>query len=149
MKVANATCLVLMWLLAATLYWNHSHSVFSHTLWDGYVQTTLKRTTNKFAWCFVNASILHTHINNNTFLIPPLQSPLIHKWKGNGLRSKKHISKTHNNNILYCCRMAYARSLEKSLDGAKDMEVTQTKKRSSSNACLTIVEKPKSRSSSQ
>ena len=45
--------------------------------------------------------------------------------------------------------MAYARSLEKSLDGVKDMEVTQTKKRTSSNACLTIVDKTKNRSSSQ
>ena len=44
--------------------------------------------------------------------------------------------------------MTYARSLEKSLDGVKDMEVTQTKKRSSSNACLTIVDKTKNRSSS-
>ena len=45
--------------------------------------------------------------------------------------------------------MAYARSLEKSLDGVKDMEVTQTKKRTSSNACLTIVDKTKNRTSSQ
>ena len=39
--------------------------------------------------------------------------------------------------------MAYARSLEKSLDGVKDMEVTQTKKKTLSTASLTIVDKTK------
>ena len=144
-----------MWLLTATLYWNNSHNVISHTLWDCYAQAclttiaTFKGTFNRTTWCYVNVSKQHTHINNNTFLIPPLQSPLIHKWKGNGLRSKENISKTYNNNILYFCIMTYARSLEKSLDGVKDMEVTQKKKRTSSNACLTIVDKTKNRSSSQ
>ena len=45
--------------------------------------------------------------------------------------------------------MAFSRSLEKSLDGVKDMDITQTKKRSSSNACLTIVEKTKSKANTQ
>jgi hypothetical protein len=45
--------------------------------------------------------------------------------------------------------MAFSRSLEKSLDGVKDMEVTQTKKCSSSNACLTIIEKTKNKSNTQ
>ena len=39
--------------------------------------------------------------------------------------------------------MAYACSLEKSLDGANDMEVTQTKKCTSRNACLISIEKNK------
>ena len=153
MKIAPATLLVLMWLLA-TLYCNNSHSVLSHTLWECYAQTcfitiaTFNRTSNRIACYVVNDSENHTYINN-IFLKPSLQSPLIHKWKGIRLRSKKNISKTYNNNILYCCRMAYARSLEKSLDGVKNMEVTQTKKRTLSTASLTIVDKTKNRSTTQ
>ena len=51
--------------------------------------------------------------------------------------------------MFYFCRMAYSCSLEKSLDGVKDMEVTQTKKQTSTNACLTIVDKSKNRSFTQ
>ena len=154
MKVANATFLVLMWLIA-TLYYNNSHSVLSHILWKCYAQAcfttiaTFKGTPNQIACYVISDSKYHTHINKNIFLIPSLQSPLIHKWKGNWLRSIENISKTCNNNILYCCKMAYARSLEKSLDGVKDMDVTQTKKRTSSNASLTIIDKTKNWSSTQ
>ena len=73
----------------------------------------------------------------------------MHKWKENWLRSKENISKTWNNNIFYCCRMAYVRNPEKSLDGVKYIIVTQTKKRTSSTASLIIVEKTKNRASTQ
>ena len=39
--------------------------------------------------------------------------------------------------------MTYSRSLDKSFDGVRDMEITQTKKRTSSHACLIIVDKTK------
>ena len=77
MKVATGTCLVLMWLLTATIYWNNSHSVVSHTLWDCYGQTccttriTPKRTPKRI-WNVKNDSKQQTHILNNIFLIPPL-----------------------------------------------------------------------------
>jgi hypothetical protein len=85
-----------------------------------------------------------------SFLIaPPLQGPLIYKWKMEWSRSITQITKTQNDKVVYVCRMAFSRSLEKSLDGVKNIEVTQTKKRSSSNACLTIVEKTKNKSNTQ
>ncbi len=51
--------------------------------------------------------------------------------------------------MFYFCRMAYSRSLEKSLDGVKDIEVSQNKKRLSSHASLTIVDKTRNRSSTK
>lgn len=45
--------------------------------------------------------------------------------------------------------MAYLRSLDKSFDGARDMEVLQSKKRTSSHACLIIVDKTKNKTTVQ
>ena len=90
------------------------------------------------------------HVCLNLFLIAPSpQSPFIHKWKGKWSRSKRKKPKVYNDKISYFCRMAYACSLEKSLDGVKDMEVTQSKKRTSSFASLTVVEKGKNKSNPQ
>ena len=97
----------------------------------------------------VNMNKHYVCLDNSLFLVPPQQSPLIHKWKGVRSRCKNIIPKNFNNNMFYFCRMAYSRSLEKSLDGVKDMEVSQNKKRLSSHASLTIVDKTKSRSSTQ
>ena len=41
--------------------------------------------------------------------------------------------------------MAYARSLDKTFDGLKDMETSQNKKRTSSNVCLVVLEKNKTK----
>ena len=93
---------------------------------------------------------LDVFVKNKVFLIAPSsQSPFIHKWKGEWSRSKRKKSKVYNDNISYFCRLAYARSFKKSLDGVKDMEVTQSKKRTSSIASLTVVEKGKNKSNPQ
>ena len=89
-------------------------------------------------------------LNNYTLYIfflntSPLQAPLVHKWNGKICRIKRRISiETQSNTKLPClCRMAYSHSLDKSFDGVKDMETSQSKKRTS--ACLTIVEKGKNK----
>ena len=86
---------------------------------------------------------------NSFLIVSSLQGPLIYKWRREWSRSKTQITKIQYNKVVYVCRMAFSRNLEKSLDGVQDMEVTQTKKRSSSNACLTIVEKTKNKSHTQ
>ena len=157
MKVACATNFVfILWLLLTTPYWTNSHGVTSHNPWACLAQICFTTkdahknvTSNRIVGYFANTSKHYVCINNKLFLAPPLQSPLIYKWKGDWSRSKRNILKTHNNSMFYFCRMAYSRSLEKSLDGVKDMEVTQTKKQTSTNACLTIVDKTKNRSSAQ
>lgn len=45
--------------------------------------------------------------------------------------------------------MAHSQSLEKTFDGVKDMETSHNKKRTSSNVCLSIVEKTKIRATHQ
>jgi hypothetical protein len=81
----------------------------------------------------------------------PLQAPLVEKWNGDLPRNKrrKSMDTQSNTQTLCLCRMAYSRSLEKSFDGLKDMETSQNKKRSSSNACLAIVEKSKNKSAAK
>ena len=96
--------------------------------------------------CFRNGKILKRtkHILHNFFPnISSLQAPLVHKWNGKMCGTKRRISiEIQSNTKSSClCRMAYSRSLDKSFDGAKDMEMSQSKKRTS--ACLTIVEKGK------
>ena len=146
------TFLVLtLWLLAVP-YYKTSQCVASLTPWRYHEQCCCiiivahKNTSNKLGSLYVN-------INNQTkifFLIaPPLQGPLIYKWRRDWSWSIIQVTQPHNDKVLYACRMAFSQSLEKSLDGIKDMEVTQTKKRSSSNACLTIVEKTKNKTNTQ
>ena len=149
MKIA--LLVIILWLLAVP-YYKTSQCVASHTSWICYEQ----------CYCITIAAHkinskeigrLYANVNNQTkiifLIVPPLQGPLIHKWRREWTRSIIQVTKTHNNKVLYTCRMAFSRSLEKSLDGVKDMDVTQTKKRSSSNACLTIVEKTKSKANTQ
>ena len=53
----------------------------------------------------------------------------------------------HNNTkLISLCRMAHSRNLDKTFEGAKDMEISQNKKRTSSFASLTVVEKGKTKS---
>ena len=63
-------------------------------------------------------------------------------------RTQRRISMDMYNNtkILFLCRMSHSRNLDKSFEGAKDMEISQNKKRTSSIASLTIVEKNKNKS---
>jgi hypothetical protein len=72
-----------------------------------------------------------------------LQAPLVHKWNGKicGIKRRIFIETQSNTKLSSLCRMAHSRSLDKSFDGVKDMEMSQSKKRTS--ACLTIVEKGK------
>ena len=157
MKVAIATkCVFILGLLLATTYWMNSQCVISHNQWACNFQlffitrnVNKNVTSNQLMGVFVNISKHYVCIDNNLFLAPPLQSPLIHKWKGERSRSKNTLPKNLNYNMFYFCRMAYSRSLEKSLDGVKDIEVSQNKKRLSSHASLTIVDKTRNRSSTQ
>ena len=104
--------------------------------------------SNQLEWYY--ACELDVCLKINLFLIVPSpQTPFIHKWKGEWSRNKRKKPKLYNENTSYFCRMAYARSLEKSLDGAKDMELTQSKKRTSSIASLLVVEKAKNKSNPQ
>ena len=156
MKVAIATkCVFILGLLLATTYWTNSQCVTSHNPWACIFQLFFitrnihKNVTSDLMGFCVNMNKHYVCLDNSLFLVPPQQSPLIHKWKGVRSRCKNIIPKNFNNNMFYFCRMAYSRSLEKSLDGVKDMEVSQNKKRLSSHASLTIVDKTKSRSSTQ
>ena len=133
MKVAYATCIVL-WLIAS-LYWTNSLIANSHT---------------PHAWN-LDCCFIHTNkINKNTSFLATssLQAPLVHKWNGNlsSTTTKTPTNTKNNNQIFFPCRMAYSRNLDNSFNGVQDMETSQTKKRNSSNACLTILEKTKSKS---
>ena len=152
MKITYATLVITLWLLAIP-YWNISQCVTSHKLWTCYEQcycTTIDAHKTEVS---KDLGRFYANVNKNItsffLIVPPLQGPLIYKWRRGWSRSKIQITKTHNKKVVYVCRMAFSRSLEKSLDGVKDMEITQTKKWSSSNACLTIVEKTKSKSNTQ
>ena len=46
---------------------------------------------------------------------------------------------------LCLCRMALSRSLDRTFDRVKDMETSQNKKQTSSNACLAVIEKNKNK----
>ena len=136
--VYSPSLVPITWLMTAILYWTYSHCAPSHTLWQCLVQSSFCSIDTHNLEISKRLERYEVNELNKTFLSASSpQSPFIHKWKGVWSRSKRKTPKTHNNEMMYCCRMAYPRSLEKSLDGVKDMEVTQTKKRTSSNASLT------------
>ena len=153
MRVADATkCVLILWLLLATSYWKSVQCVTSHKPWACILLVSFidkKTTSNITEWYALNTSREYVCIDNKLYLAPPQQSPLIHKWNGMWSRCKRKTQKSHNKNLLDVCRMTYARSLEKSLDGVQDMEVTQTKKRTSTSTCVAIIDKTKNRSTNQ
>ena len=137
MRFAYATTIIFVLWLIASLYCISSHHVNSYTLHE----------------CLYLARPVHTNTNNwgktnniiKSFFLAtsPLQAPLVHKWNGDLSRAQRKISiATQNNTIVpLLCRMAYARSLDKNFDGVKDMETSQNKKQTSSNASLVVLEK--------
>ena len=142
MRIAYAITLTFVIWLIASLYCIHSHHVNSHTLYKCvYLARPVHRNTNNSG-----------KTNNNIYIFflatSPLQAPLVHKWNGDLSRAqrKTSIAIQNNTNVQLLCRMAYARSLDKNYDGVKDMETSQNKKRTSSNACLVVVEKNKNKS---
>ena len=148
MKIAHAIFFVL-WLLAS-LYSTNSHCVNSHNLNDCLLynshtpnQQFPKSSTLSKNWekCSYSNHIFPLNIFS-------LQAPLVDKWNGKLFREVGRISITTNHNIqiLLLCRMAHSRNLDRTFDGIKDMETSQNKKRTSSYASLTIVEKNKNKS---
>lgn len=124
MKVAYATYIIVVFWLIASPYWKNSHRANSHTSHDWHPEcylTNINKTKEKIR---LNISLATS----------PLQAPLAHKWNGDLSRTTKTPKNTQNNyQIFFLCRVAYSRSLDKTFDGVKDMETSQTKKRNSSN----------------
>ena len=167
MEVAKAIIVMYLLGLLAHLYWTSSQCLLSHPSHFCHAQS---KDTNINITNPMNEKPLSyaTCKNQNTtnelrtlvkyweknkikpifFLISsPLQAPLAHKWNGGLTRTKRRISMDMHNNtyVLSLCRMAYSRSLDKTFDGVKDMETSQNRKRTSSNASLAIVEKNKNK----
>ena len=152
MRFAHAISIFVFWLIAS-LYWNLPLRVCPLTLHD--LQASTLEQSNQ---TLINIKGLENGMFKKTlkqctfFLVTnPLQAPLVDKWNGDLSRVKRRISIATKSNIqIWClCRMAHSRSLDKSFDGVRDMETSQTKKRTSSTACLTIVEKNKNKTASK
>jgi len=164
MKVAYATYIFVFWLIAS-IYWNDSPCVCPptlHALHRRCFITKIKTNESKqisnifiYTRCFVNVMLDKQPLKKKQLIFflaaNPLQAPLVEKWNRNLPRNKrrKSMDTQSNTQTLCLCRMAYSRSLEKLFDGLKDMETSQNKKRSSSNACLAIVEKSKNKSAAK
>ena len=174
MKVAHTTTTIYVIWLIASLYWIHSQCALSHPspLWHEKCNELNIRTTSHIDK-HTNSYILLSHVVNvyrNTTSKPrplitywenyryftltfflatcPLQAPLVHKWNGDMSKAQRRISMDIHNNtkLISLCRMAHSRNLDKTFEGAKDMEISQNKKRTSSFASLTVVEKRKTKS---
>ena len=155
MKVVYTTYITLVYWLTASLYWISSLGVHSHTPYACHTNCYVKGKLQEYASvpyiaCLQNDNSLK--LTNKPLYIffpnmPPLQAPLVHRWNGERCGIKRRISiETESNTKIFClCRMAYSRSVDKSFDGVKDMETSQNKKRNSTHACLTIVEKGKNK----
>lgn len=151
MRFAHAISIFVFWLIAS-LYWNHPLRVCPLKLHD--LQTSTLEQENK---TLINTRGLKNGmfktLKQCTFFLAtnPLQAPLVDKRNGDLPRVKRRNSIATKNNIRIwsLCRMAHSRSLDKSFDGVRDMETSQTKKRTSSTACLTVVEKNKNKNASK
>ena len=132
MRVAYATTLTFVIWLIASLYWRNSHHVTSHTSYGClyhvrpiHTNITNKQKTLTNNWKNTN------YIKHIFFLATsPLQAPLVHKWNGDLSRAQRRtpIVTQYNTQVFFLCKMTYARSLDKTFDGVKDMETSQNKK---------------------
>lgn len=161
MRLAYATSIFMFWLIAS-LYWNHSLRVCPPSLHALHrrsciveIKTSNSEQINKplaYIRC-LEYGMLDKCLKQHIFplITSPLQAPLIDKWNGEMYREKRRNSIATKNNISiwYLCRMAYSRSLDKSFDGVRDMETSQNKKRTSSTACLTVLETNKKKNASK
>ena len=117
-----------------------------------YITNCISNRNNDCMPCLRNNNIMNvnpltTQYNTFFLVISPLQAPLVDKWNGEIFRVKRRISMVTKSNMkqLCLCRMTLSRSLDRTFDGVKDMETSQNKKRSSSNACLAVIEKNKNK----
>ena len=173
MKVVNTTTIIFVLWLLSPLYWTNSQCALSHLSFLCHAKcqdtnisiispkdnkpinyhtplsyATYQNLTNKLR-TLVNNWEENKYINSIFFLATyPLQAPLVHKWNRDMSRTQRRISMDMYNNtkLLSLCRMAHSRNLDKSFEGAKDMGISQNKKRTSSIASLAIVEKNKNKS---
>lgn len=79
------------------------------------------------------------------FLTFPPQAQFVHKWNRVLLTTKRRTSQAIENNLhmFFLCKMSHSRSLKKIFDGVKYKGIFQTKKHTSSIACLSILDKTK------